>query len=304
MTKGRVAIGVDIGGTNIRAGVVREDGDILKIVSEKIPHNKKEILNKIHEMIKKVMVRDISAIGIGIAGPINNATGIIYPPNIKQLDKVNIVTEMNKYNIPIVIENDGNCFSFAECKVGSAKKYTNILGIAIGTGIGCGIIINGNIYSGRDGAAGEIGHIVIDLNAKSVGRGIPGSFENLASGTAITRRADELIRDNKSIIKKGSLASEIIAASKKGDKVAKKVVEDTGKYLGIGLASLINVFNPDVIVLGGTISKYISHFDKNMKHEISKRGMMPAKKVKIVRSTLEEPGLVGAALVGLNEISN
>ena len=302
MNKRRVAIGVDIGGTNIRAGIVREDGDILKLVSDKIPEKKKDILSKIHEMINNVMVRDISAIGIGIAGPINNATGIIYPPNIKELNKVNIVKEMNKYNTPISIENDGNCFSFAEYKVGAAKKHKNILGIAIGTGIGCGIIINGNIYSGRDGAAGEIGHIVIDLNAKSVGRGIPGSFENLASGTAITRRADELIKGNKSILKKGSLASEIITASKKGDKIAKKVVADTGKYLGIGLASLINVFNPDVIVLGGTISKYISHFDKNMKHEISKRGMMPAKRVKIIKSTLEEPGLVGAALVALDKL--
>ena len=291
MNKNKVVLGIDVGGTRIRVGVVTDNGELLKVITEKTPRDKKEILSKINEMVKSVIFREVCAIGIGIAGPIDKKSGKIYPPNIKSLTGVNIFKEFKKYNIPVSIENDSNCFAIAEHKFGTGVGKKNILGITIGTGIGCGIIIDDKLYLGKDGAAGEVGHIIINSDAKGVGRGVKGSFENLASGTAISRRAKE------SGLEETSLENLIKIMNK--NKKAKTVISETGGYMGVGLASLINIFNPEIIVLGGSVGNCLKYFRKEVNREINSRGIMPSKKVKIVTSKLRYPGVLGAGIIAL-----
>jgi glucokinase len=289
-------IGVDVGGTHIKA--VRLQGKkILKTVDVPTPKDKKKIILVIKDVISELKVKGVKHIGIGIAGPIDRDTGKIYPPNIPALHGVNFFKEF-KYKIPVTIENDANCFVLAEQKMGAGKKHKHVLGITLGTGIGGGIVLNGKLYRGRDGAAGELGHMVIDAQYNSPGYEIKGSFESLCSGRAIENRAHTIIHQNThTVLKRSAKVSDMIAAAQQGDSLAKLILADAGTYLGIALASLINIFNPECIVLGGSVAKALPYFRSTMDKQIAQRGMEPGKYVEIVQSKLEMSGAIGAALL-------
>lgn len=278
MVDNKIVIGVDIGGTNIRAGVMKDDGDVLKIIHDKTPKSKKDIINKIRSMIDVLNFKEISAIGIGIAGPIDQKSGKIYPPNIPSLNGVNIPKQFSKYNVPVYIDNDSNCFLYGELIYGSARGYSNVLGVTIGTGIGCGILCDGKIYRGRDGSAGEVGHIVLNNNK---------TFENLVSGTALDIEIKNKYGNDTDIEK--------IFANKNFKSFYKEVCHN----MGIGFASLVNIFNPEIIVVGGYLSKYYPKFKKDVYSTISKYSISPSKKVKFVKHKLIEPGVIGAGLFAL-----
>ncbi|MFW5852604.1 MAG: ROK family protein, partial [Nanoarchaeota archaeon] len=263
------AIGVDFGGTNIRAALVSDTGKILREYSVKTPQKKAEIFNRLVDVISEVIEGTPVGLGIGIAGPFNRATGRIYPPNIKALYGLNIIKEMKKYiKTPFFIENDTNCFLVAEHKLGAAKKLKNVIGVTVGTGIGGAIIIDGKLYSGINGSAGEFGHMVIEPSVDDVGRGVRGSLENLASGTAMLREAKMHMTD--------VFTGKDLFALENKHKTAKKIISDSSRYLGLGLASLINIFTPEMIVLGGSVGvNYATSktMRKEIGHEIKTRAI-------------------------------
>ncbi|MFW6230611.1 MAG: ROK family protein [Nanoarchaeota archaeon] len=291
----KTVIGIDAGGTSIRAGLVTKHGKLLQVIAEPTP--KKNILATIKAMIKKLRRDDTIAVGIGIAGPIDQKKGTIYPPNIPSLKGTNLKKAFRRLSLPVVIENDSNCFILAEQKKGAAKGYRDVIGITIGTGIGGGIIINNNLYTGKDGSAGEFGHITIDATCQTPGYPINGSLESMASGRATERRARELVMENtRTIIRKNPTMPDIITAAKQEDSLALMILDDLGRHLGTGIASILNAFDPECIVLGGSVAQALPLFRESMKDEIKKRSVEPARSSAIIQAKLDHPGIIGAAL--------
>lgn len=276
-------IGVDLGGTSIKAGLVSTKGRILKKYEMPTEARKgtKTVIGNIISSINSVKTGKISGIGIGSPGPMDYKKGIIINPvnlPFKNQPLKNII--QNKFKIKTYLDNDANCFALGEAIFGSRKKYENIVGITLGTGIGGGVIINKKIYHGRSNAA-ELGHMTIKFDGIKARSGNNGDIEEYAAARGITR------------IFGGSNPYSIYKLALKGNKKAKKTFEKTGFYLGIEIANLLYAFDPDIIVVGGKISNSWQFFSKSMNETIKKRYF--AKPCPIVKSSLKDAGILGAA---------
>ena len=268
-------IAVDFGGTNIRAALVK-DLKIIKIVKKETRASKgknfviSQLIKTIEEAKNK---KKINGIGIGSPGPLKN--GIIKnPPNLP-LKNVNLKKIIQKrFKVRTIIENDAKCAALAEAKLGTKKK--NFILLTIGTGIGGGIVINHKLYKGT-GYAGELGHMMIQDHK---------DLEDLASGKAIRK------------VTKKYLHHEIKAKDliKIKSKKARFILQNEIKYLSIGIANLINVFDPDVVILTGGVREIGNSFLKKVRKEVQKYTIIP-RKVDIRWSKIKEPGILGAALL-------
>ena len=283
-------IGVDIGGTYIKAGIVSEKGNLIKSVqiSTEAGKGEKIVLENIFNAINLVFNKDISAIGVGCPGMINLKRGVVVKsPNLpfKNLHLKKIIK--NKFCLPVFLDNDARCFALAESLYGAGKKHKTVVGLTIGTGLGGGIVIDKEIYRGK-GSAGEIGHMMINFNGPKCSCGSYGCLEEYVSARAIMRNA-------KGLIAKNPLDLSILA--KNGNKKAIKVFKEAGTYLGIGISNIINSLDPEIIVVGGKIANSWPLFRKKMEEEIKRRAViMPCR---VVRKKLSEPGIIGAAAVCL-----
>jgi glucokinase len=307
-------IGVDLGGTNIDIGLVDNK---LKVIQKKSINTKpergyKEIISDIAKVSKKIIdcsglkESDITSIGIGIPGTVNKSEGIVtFACNIF-FENIPLVKELNKYfNIPIYIDNDANCAALGEALTGAAKDYENSVTIMLGTGVGGGIILNGKIYNGFNGSAGEIGHMVIKSEGYPCNCGRRGCFETLASASALIRMAKISLKDNlESKINEltnfniGNLNGKIIFdACKLGDKVSIEVVDNYINYLAEGITNIINIFAPEVIVIGGGISKEGEYLLKPLRKKVYKYVYFKGKpQTQIKCSQLgSDAGIIGAA---------
>src|SRR3989344_4994870 len=227
-------IAVDFGGSLIKSALV-ENNKILKkfLIDTDANKGKNKIIENLIEAINVVYEKDVKDIGIGMPGPANYDKGIfINPPNLKPLWNVNIKKYIQrKFRVNVKFENDANCAALAELFF---NKYRNFIVLTLGTGIGCGVIIGRKLYKGS-GNASEAGHMIIDKGK---------DFEDLCSGTAIKRRSKELF-------KKELLIKDLVKLAKKGNKKAKQIVEENANYMGIGIGNLVNIFDPEVIILEG-----------------------------------------------------
>lgn len=275
-------LGIDIGGTNIKGALVDLKGNMLTLKECPTPKNKDDIIEAISSF-SEMCQEDTEAVGIGIAGPIDKKNGLIYPPNITVLDGFDTNTLIDRFQLPVLVENDANCFALAVHRFGEGKGTRDSIYVTLGTGIGGGIMVNGKLLEGKDGAAGEIGHIIIEASSDQYHSGVKGSMENLASGTAIGRRC-------------GMSAEEASDRAREGDEKAKASFAEAGRYLGIGLASLANVFNPEIIVIGGSVIRSREFFEEEMHKAFKERCRKPACTAKIQFSSLNEPGIIGAAV--------
>lgn len=297
-------IGLDIGGTKIAAGTVDQRGHIVKKINipTEVRRGKKIILKNILTATSKVWLPEVKAIGVGMAGHCNFKTGIfVSGPNFpKNFQNINIKKFLQKnFCIPVVLDNDARCFTIAENKYGAGRGYKNVIGITFGTGIGSGIILNGQIIRGKNNTAGEIGHATLDASSPircSCGRF--GHFEALASGAALGRRYEKLT---------GKFIDAIEFEKKylKKDQAVQKIFIETTKYLCLGLSNLIYFFNPDIIVIGGGLS-YFSALWKNTLHKLKKELIYKSlQKTKIVKTKLgSDAGIIGAALIAKSQIPN
>jgi len=274
MAENKKVIGVDLGGTYLRVALLK-DNKILKYIKKKTPKEKssliKELFNSISELIEKKS--DIKGIGVSCPGPLEK--GIIKnPPNIP-LRNYNLKKVLEKkFKIEVRVENDANCVALVESKFGCKKK--NFFILTLGTGIGGGIIIDGKLYKGQ-GCAGELGHIILD-NKKY--------FESLAGGKKLRKLT-------KKSFGKSLLIKDLV---KMRDYKARKILNETSNYLGQGIASLINIFDPEVVVLSGGIRETGNRFLNMIKKQTYMYVLLP-KKTLIIWSKIKHPGIIGASLL-------
>jgi len=277
-------IGLDIGGTEIKAGIV-SNGKIIKklTIKTQVKKGRKQVIQNITNSIKELFNKNISAIGAGAPGPLDYKKGILGKQVNLPLTNFNLKKYIQqKFKVPVAIDNDANVFTLGEALYGAGKNYNNIIGLTLGTGIGGGIVINKKLYHGRSNA-GELGHITIKFDEKIKSKcGNNGCLEEYVSARGIQRRA------------KVSSPLQLYNLAAKGDKKAISAWKQTGKLLGIGITNIINSFDPDVVVIGGNISKAWKFFSKAMNQEINKRALLKA--TKVVRTKLKEnAAIIGAA---------
>jgi len=279
----KLAIGIDMGGTKIQGILMNEKGRIINKCRRATEAHKpkKKIVANIVEVINTLKTKDVKGVGLGIAGFAVNGKMVYGGGFLGKLVGVNIKKEIEKKTgLKAYIENDANCFALAEHRFGAAKGSTNCLGVIIGTGVGMGIIINNQIYSGSAGGAGEPGHsyLVTDRGLKEV--------EELIGGKFIVKRYEEL---------SGKRAHSAAVIVNKKDKIARKVYDEFVLYTGLFFANLIWTFNPDCIVVGGGVSNI--PFYKDVQKVVNKyANPYMAKMCKIKKHAIgDDAGVIGAA---------
>ncbi|MEK9209516.1 MAG: ROK family protein [Patescibacteria group bacterium] len=284
-------IGLDIGASKIN-GVVF-DGQLQKQVIQAVSSKteKAEILKQIKEIIKELFFShpDIKGIGIGMPGPLDVKKNIVLnPPNLKGLAGLNLAEELGKeFDIGVLADNDGNCAALGESLFGMGKDLKNgiLIMLTLGSGVGGGIIINNKIFHGSTGSAGELGHMVINADGPECGCGFKGCLEVYASEKFFKRHSD-------------LSPLEIEEKARKGDEASIKLYSEMGFWLGLGLANIVNIFDPDIVALGGGISHAGELILKPAGEEMQKRvlSVLAKKNVKIEQSSLnKDAGAIGAA---------
>lgn len=310
----KVALGIDIGGTKIKAGLVNAAG---KVLSAEVAPTCKErgeeyVLKQIEEMIgllKNSSSEEIQGIGLALPGQVDDQGGYcLYCPNLGW-GKVEISRRLTeKTGLPVKLINDANAACLGEFFYGKGEKTKIFLSITLGTGVGSGLILNGQLFNGRFGSGVEAGHMVIDPAGYPCSCGRRGCWETLISAPGIIRRTKERLK----IIKDSQLAKltltpeTIFQAAREGDLLAKKIVEETVFYLAIGLANLINLFNPFEISLGGGVAEAEEIITPNLIEQIDENVFPTMKgRVKIYKATQGYyGGVIGASTLWLQKSSS
>jgi glucokinase len=312
----QVVLAADLGGTNLRVAAVDSDGRILYRARRETPSAERaeEIVSIISEAAKECLenVEDnVKAIAAAVPAIIDFANGItLRLPNIPALNNFRLAAALEgALKLPCILENDANAAAIGENWLGASKDLKNSILVTLGTGIGGGIIIDGKIYRGAKGTAGEIGHICVEPFGAPCGCGARGCVEQYASATAIVRMAVELQNrfPETELSKKTDLSAlDIYECGKRGDNLALEVFRLQGFYLGIVLADLINIFNPEAFIIGGGAASGWDLFINETTKQISERAYRePAKHAKLIRAELgDDAGILGAARVAFDLQSN
>ena len=311
-------IGIAVGGTNVKIALVDDNGKI--IYSNSVPTYAKMgyeyTVNNIKQAIKDLMKEtnttpsDIEGIGFDFPGQVDCKTGVVkLAPNIPGWVNVPIAQMIeDEFHIPTRIDNDVRCAALGELKFGAGRGCENFICITVGTGIGSGIVINGKVVRGATNAAGELGHIKLQMNGGPIcGCGDTGCLEAFASGPAIVAMAQEYIKGGKSTkfremaaVEGGEITPYMVAkAAEEGDPVAKRIFEIVGEYIGIGLTSVINLLNPERVIIGGGVAESGELLLGPIRKTIKERAMVVAgNAVEIVPAQLgNSAGVIGASML-------
>ncbi len=308
-------IGIDVGGTNVKIALVNEKGGI--VYSNSIPTRAEMgyeyTVNSMKEAIRELLketntdAKDIEGMGFGFPGQIDCQNGVVrLAPNIPGWVDVPIAEIMEKeFGITTRVDNDVRCAALGELNFGAGVGCENLICITVGTGIGSGLIINGKLVRGASNAAGEIGHIKLDMTGGPLcGCGDRGCLEAFASGPSIVAMAEEYIKGGKST-KYRELANPDITpyvvsvAAQEGDPVAKRIFTIMGEYIGVGLASVVNLLNPEKIIIGGGVAAAGDILMNPIKETLVKRAMpISGAAVEVVPAQLgNTAGVIGASLL-------
>lgn len=312
-------IGIDVGGTNVKLALVDDNGNVLH--SDSVPTYAKMgyeyTVNNIIQAIKSLMEKsgcgagDVEGIGFDFPGQIDYKNGIVrLAPNIPGWVDVPIAKMIeDEFGIKTRIDNDVRCATLGEMKFGAGKGCENFVCITVGTGIGSGLVVNGQIVRGASNAAGELGHIKLQMNDGPIcGCGDRGCLEAYASGPSIVAMAQEYIKGGKStryreLAQDGEITPYLVAkAAQEGDPVAKRIFQIVGSYIGIGLTSVINLLNPEKVIIGGGVADAGDILFDPIKKTIKDRAMAVAgSAVEIVPAQLgNSAGVIGASLLVTN----
>jgi len=306
-TDKKIVLSADLGGTNLRMAAVDCNGKILHRTKLRTPKTNESasIVQVIVESAIECRQKshgEVFAIAAAVPGTVDIKKGVIVTaPNLSALNGLQISKVLEKkLNLPCLLENDANAAAIGENWLGASKSFQDSIFVTLGTGIGGGIIINGKVLRGIDGTAGEIGHLCVEPNGAECGCGSRGCVEQYSSATAVVRLARELSKQfpkSNLNIDPTVTSLEIYGAAKAGDKLALEVFRQQGFYLGIALAGLIDILNPEIIVVGGGAAAAWDLFMPHTVEQIHKRAyQVPAKRAKIVRARLgDDAGILGAA---------
>lgn len=315
--EGHWVVGVDIGGTNINVGVVSIEGAkplAFHTLPTEAQRGAKFVVDRVVKMIEQSMSEVMqtsgcnreafAGVGIGSPGPLDRKTGtVISTPNLGWRNFPLRDLIQNVVGLPATLDNDANAAAYGEWWLGAGRDARTLIGVTLGTGIGGGVVINGELYHGASDAAAEIGHMTIDSTGRKCKCGNYGCLEAYASGPAIAARAVEGIESGASSLLPelaGDLqhitAETVFEGVVQGDPYATEVVIDTAKFLGVGLANLINILNPEILVISGGVTRAGEHLFEPLRKEIRRRAFRVAEQAcRIVPSDLEgTAGVVGA----------
>src|SRR5215210_3848772 len=305
------AIGVDVGGTKIGAGVVTPEGEILNDVRYPTVTGRERLVSSIARVI--VEARDEYEVGgvcLAVPGTILTAENkVIDSPNLHAIEGILLKDELEeRTGLTVTVENDANAAAWGEFRFGAGSEVEHLVFLTLGTGVGGGVISRGVLLRGAQGAGGELGHVTIQATGPRCGCGNRGCLEALASGTAIGRRGREVAnkRSNSALgrlaVERKVLGEDVTELALEGDEAARLVLEETVRWLGIGLAGFVNIFNPDVIAVGGGASMAGDLILDAARKEVQLRARSPARDlVKIKEATLgPESGILGGAALARN----
>lgn len=314
MAKNR--IGIDVGGTNVKIALVDSDGKIgySNTIPTRAEMGYEYTINNMKQAIRDLMTetklsaKDIEGIGFGLPGQVDFKSGIVrLITNIPGWVEIPLAKMIeDEFHIPTRIDNDVRCAALGELNFGAGKGCENLICITVGTGIGSGLIINGKLVRGASNAAGEIGHIKLQMHDGPIcGCGDTGCLEAFASGPSIVAMAEEYIMGGKStkyreMANGNDITPFIVAeAAKAGDAVAKRIFTRMGEYIGIGMASVVNLLNPEKIIIGGGVADAGDILLNPLKETIKKRAMKIAgETVEVVPAQLgNTAGVIGASLL-------
>lgn len=312
----RSVLAIDLGGTKIIAAAVLSTGEIIsrKYSLTLADEGPRPVINRLSSAVAETMAQarlktsDIAGIGIAAAGIIDTKEGIVTTsPNLSGWRDVplrDIIAE--RLGLTTYLINDASAAALGEHRFGAGRGVDNLIYLTVSTGIGGGIIIDGELYLGADGCAGEIGHMIIETHGPQCNCGKFGCLEALASGSAMTRESVRRLNqgEKSSIIElvdgrlEGITAETVSLAARKGDSLACDIVARAATYLGIGLANLVNIFNPELIVIGGGVSKMGNMLLAPARKAIREIAFkLPARTARIVRARLgSNAGIIGAAV--------
>src|SRR5256885_10134640 len=320
--KAEYVVGVDLGGTKILAGIFNNSYDSIGTakVSTKAQRGVETVVSRIERCIRDAVdeadlnMKQVAGVGIGAPGAVDFGAGtVIFAPNLEGWREVPLKKDLEKQlGVPVFVENDANIAVLGVHVTELKAKPRHVVGIFVGTGIGGGLILNGELFSGSNHTAGEIGHMVVDVNGPKCGCGNKGCFEAVASRTAIFQQIKagvedgqktlltEMLGDDLSDLRSGDLRKAI----RRGDKFVDRVVEGAAEYIGIATANFINIFNPEVVVLGGGVIAALADEMMSVIVETANDYAMPGtmKGVDIIASKLgDNAGITGAAVLAKKE---
>lgn len=310
-------IGVDIGGTGIKAGVVETSGKILSKASVEtdVETDYKGLVKDIAELCKTVVkeadlsMEDIESIGMGCPGSVDDKAGVVIYANNIDLTNAPLCEELRKHiDKPVYINNDANCAALGEFFALNDDSIENFVAVTLGTGVGGGIIINKKVYSGFNGAGGELGHTVIVVDGNECTCGRKGCWEAYASATALIKATTEKIEKCPDSVlaeiaeQEGKVTGKTAwDAASRNDKAGIEVIDEYIKYLSEGIINLINIFQPSVVAIGGGISRQGDNILNPVKAYINGKtyGAGLVKPVEVTMAKLgNDAGIIGAAFLG------
>jgi len=309
----KLAIGVDLGGTNIKAGIVNEEGRILEQAG--LPTMAQEgpdaVISRMVRLVGELRGKvpgSLLGVGVGSPGPLDPSEGLIYTtPNMPGWDNYPMKKKLEeKTRVPVVVENDANCAALAEYWKGAGQGSHTMILLTLGTGIGGGIVRDGRLVNGEHVAAGEVGHMVINFNGPKCGCGNHGCLEAYTGAAGIVRRAWEvldkpgtvsILRDMSAGDRASMTPAMISAAAEKGDGEALGIIRETGRLLGIGIINLVNIFAPETVILGGGVAAAGEVLFSAVREEVKHHAMPPCNdRVRIMPAAMgNSAGVVGAA---------
>lgn len=315
----RYAIGADLGGTNLRVGLVRDDGEILRLVRQRVPGNgNRSIEIKIHRLVR--LVQEVLAspeasgfpldgVGIGVGGQVNRQGEIIGTNGPREIPWEIVpfralVKQALETDLPVYVDNDSKVAAWGEYLYGAGRGTRCMVCLTIGTGVGGGLVLDGKLFDGASGLAGHLGFVSVDMHGHRCPSGVMGCVEYYASGSGIAHAARQALRDGRRSkileLAEGEInavSSPIVFdAAKAGDALAKETIANAAHALGIAIASLLHVLNPEVVVIGGGVAEQGEVFLEPVRRTVAEYSMLNYAKTPIKLAELGNlAGVVGAA---------
>jgi glucokinase len=303
-----------VGGTKIAAGVVTPEGEILKEARYPTPASGDRLVESITRAVLEV--RDGFEVGgacLAVAGLIlAQENRVVFSPNLHAVEGIPLKEELEpRIRLPLTVENDANAAAWGEFRFGAGSEVDHLVFLTLGTGVGGGVISHGVLLRGAQGSGGELGHVTIQANGPRCACGNRGCLEALASGTAISRRARELAVEKpdsalgRFAAERKVLGEDVTRLAREGDALALSVLEESGRWLGIGLAGFVNIFNPEVVAVGGGVMAAGELILEAAREEVHLRARPPSRDLAEIKEATLGPksGLLGAAALARNPSS-